>query len=420
MRTAMVRGILPAILMGTTFMACGGSDSSTTQDVPWVTPDALDAVTVPDLPIDTAKPDIVTDLPAPDGQICWPNEKACQNMQLKTCNATGTGWVFSDCPNGCENSACVKICTPNEAKCVSDTLVTCSADGLQETSKVCATGCANNKCNGSVCNSGAKRCSPTSPLQPQQCKGDETGWENLGTPCENACVNGFCQQYACDTGDLQCSNDETSIQQCKADRMGWELKEVCPEGCIVHSGDTPICAQCPEDGRRCNGNVPEVCDPLSGWATQSECEEDYHCAVGRCLEVCELSEDDIDFNYLVLANYLAYCWADYGAGNMNQLCFVIDSTYLPDAILDDGLIDWFCEGVDDGTVTTLDFDSDALFEAAEDMFACGFLEVRNLSFETNASNIPTYSGFNYCISMNADSKNEVYVDECDDYLDFGR
>ncbi len=67
--------------------------------------------------------------------------EACRGDQAITCNAEGTDFNLVLCGRGCEDGIGCRLCDPNETACTNGTVATCDASGAVVASESCALGC---------------------------------------------------------------------------------------------------------------------------------------------------------------------------------------------------------------------------------------------------------------------------------------
>lgn len=73
---------------------------------------------------------------------CTPGEFAsCRGDLAVTCNATGSDYDLTQCERGCEDGAGCRLCEPNETACVNGAVATCDAQGNVTMMEPCPLGC---------------------------------------------------------------------------------------------------------------------------------------------------------------------------------------------------------------------------------------------------------------------------------------
>lgn len=73
---------------------------------------------------------------------CTPAEFAgCRGDLAITCNTAGTDFDLIQCERGCEDATGCRLCDPNETACTNGTVATCDADGTVVASQACPLGC---------------------------------------------------------------------------------------------------------------------------------------------------------------------------------------------------------------------------------------------------------------------------------------
>jgi hypothetical protein len=183
---------------------------------------------------------------------CVPGDgPTCMGGALKKCNSAGTGYsdTTDSCGGmGCSGNKCL-VCKPNAKTCLpGGKLETCNGAGTAATTVNCPDGCQNNACvqavaYGSKCTSG-------------------------GTPCKNGgnCVDGYC----CAAGTSSCPTCTicNSTGACSPDQFckqpyechGLSGKGVCLRTCdLVTNPDGTVKSTCPNNAA-CDGD--NFCDPI--------------------------------------------------------------------------------------------------------------------------------------------------------------
>ncbi|HEU0037289.1 MAG TPA: hypothetical protein VFQ53_42050 [Kofleriaceae bacterium] len=73
---------------------------------------------------------------------CSPGEfTACRGDQAITCNAVGNDYELIQCERGCEVGTGCRLCDPNETACTNGTVATCDAAGVVTSKQDCPLGC---------------------------------------------------------------------------------------------------------------------------------------------------------------------------------------------------------------------------------------------------------------------------------------
>ncbi|MGN6110451.1 MAG: hypothetical protein ACTHU0_35435 [Kofleriaceae bacterium] len=66
---------------------------------------------------------------------------ACRGDEELRCNADGTNYSIFQCSRGCEDASGCRLCDPNETACTNGKLATCDATGAVVSSEPCPLGC---------------------------------------------------------------------------------------------------------------------------------------------------------------------------------------------------------------------------------------------------------------------------------------
>lgn len=77
---------------------------------------------------------------------CTPGEfVACRGDEAIACNADGSNYDVTTCQLGCEATTGCKLCEPNQTACTNGTLATCDANGNIASSEKCGLGCLDDQ-----------------------------------------------------------------------------------------------------------------------------------------------------------------------------------------------------------------------------------------------------------------------------------
>ncbi|MCW5805841.1 MAG: hypothetical protein KIT31_25950 [Deltaproteobacteria bacterium] len=77
---------------------------------------------------------------------CTPGDlQQCRGDQALTCNATGDNLEVVQCERGCDPGSGCRLCNPNETACTNGMLATCDASGAVVLAEPCALGCFEDK-----------------------------------------------------------------------------------------------------------------------------------------------------------------------------------------------------------------------------------------------------------------------------------
>jgi hypothetical protein len=168
-------------------------------------------------------------------RVCEPQSYFCQGSnELRQCNETGTGSTAQICPSythcgvGVYGAGCLyNTCTPNQAACVDNAIVTCNADGSGYTSappKPCGDAlCQNGACQPKVCDGYKAFCKDGDVYQ---CQGSlaSTLWTQCGgeATCKPAGTSVSCKLFSCVPGFKACLQNQ--LGACASD--GFSLSSV--------------------------------------------------------------------------------------------------------------------------------------------------------------------------------------------------
>lgn len=77
---------------------------------------------------------------------CTPGDfVACRGDEAISCNADGSNYEVTACPLGCEAATGCKLCEPNQTACTNGTVATCDAAGNIVSSEKCYFGCFDDE-----------------------------------------------------------------------------------------------------------------------------------------------------------------------------------------------------------------------------------------------------------------------------------
>ncbi|MBX3184885.1 MAG: DUF1566 domain-containing protein [Polyangiaceae bacterium] len=214
---------------------------------------------------------------------CVAGTLTCSGAQPRRCNASGDGYENHGavCPEACVAGACEPfVCQPGSTFCQGNQRVVCAADGMSEVSRTpCASGetCVAGVCEPQVCTpeSTPSRCDD---LQPQRCRADGMGYEDVGAACADTCVNGACT--VCTPDELSCNGQQP--RRCQSDGMSYVNNGApCVNGVSVCQAGSCVPLVCLPDAVSCDGRELVTCasDGLSELSREA-CEGT--CQGGRC------------------------------------------------------------------------------------------------------------------------------------------
>ncbi len=213
---------------------------------------------------------------------CTKGQTYCDQNQLKTCNAQGTGpvGVGQDCGadavcQGYTPATCAsKVCTPSTRFCdVAGNSVQCSADGTSSSLlEACIGGLycdpSDAYCHHGTCTPSAAGCNGSIATT---CKADGSSWVAGGTDCflsSKVCEAGSCKAKICEPNQYFCKSGNPNL--CNANGTAGTASDTCAADaycspgywyCLadVCTGGQPVCADlthlatCKADGSGPNG-----------------------------------------------------------------------------------------------------------------------------------------------------------------------
>jgi len=335
----------------------------------------------------------------------------------QVCDAAGQ-IQFSQCTNACVDGECVdNICQPGALFCEPDgkKIQLCSPDGMDvDDQEYCEYGCdaATTSCLPAACNPEQTRCGVSNPNQLEICKDDRTGYKPTDVFCDEGCVEetGQCYVSACTPGEKICG--PTGVGQCDQAGEVYVETEPCEWGCLQGDGEA-VCAKCLPGSLICYGQDILYCEnPLAGWNVTKTCDPIESCQAGDCVNVLTLGTASLDMNKLLLADAIADCWLDGGSKDKSKdVCRSLNTMDLSNDISKKDLANWFCDAAGKG-IKAEDMADQAHFEAAKDVFGCGWFNLSDLTIQT--INDSVHKGLNgkECIGY---EPGEILITNCDNF-----
>jgi len=388
-------------------------------------------------------------------QVCQPGQAFCNEADLLTCAADGSGYTTIICPSECDQGKCVDTCTPGTTNCkTTEMLETCDVNG-NKTVQFCENGCAAGQCmeiqvcvpneifcepggarllicdakgltaenhqecpygcdeelkacKDPVCEPAATRCAADEPLVVEICNATQSGWVKATTPCKEKCVDGDCVVEKCTQDAKQCG--PLGVEECKDPFSGgYEVIEPCKIGCVINTtNDEPQCALCQVGDVKCDYQTIKNCDdPLEGWAVDKTCSEIQSCAEGACVDMVTLKvQNPKKDNYILLTKAFVDCWNADTEGP----CRGISTVGLTYDIKASDISNWHCDSAKES-----DYASAAEYSVATDIMGCGTFNLEELDFETSAIH-KDLDGIE-CIGFYTDWKGdgEINIKNCDEF-----
>jgi hypothetical protein len=349
------------VLFSIVMIGCGSdsestsaaTDASASSDPTNPTPDGVESDDVASVDetttLDTGEPDTgtVEDVtPDPDTSGCsntcpFSGSTACDGDAVLTC-IVKDGCFAWDAPALCDDE---DPCTANS--CAS------GACGFEP-----VVGCV------SKCTQDAVQCKPNSIDILQTCA-DGIDWTESN--CEFICENGACKTTQCVPGTLACNGD--SLEKCSGDGADTATLEECALGCVT-TDDSAACALCQANTSSCvSATQVSICEDPLQTAVVSDCSSIETCALSACTGTISWTDSDtLEDTYWWITVHIGECWAmantEPKATGQSGLCWVMDTTWLPEDIDTSDIRDWACAGIADG-----ELDDDFLLGASAGVIA---------------------------------------------------
>ncbi|MCU0695820.1 MAG: carboxypeptidase-like regulatory domain-containing protein [Myxococcaceae bacterium] len=126
---------------------------------------------------------------------CTAGQRRCTSQgapAVEACDAQGTWYVISQCPQACSMGACTAsaACNAGTVRCNGTNIEICNASGTAWLyNQTCAVSCQSGVCTG-PCTANEKRCNGRVP---ETCNSAGSAWV-AGMTCANECYRGECTQ----------------------------------------------------------------------------------------------------------------------------------------------------------------------------------------------------------------------------------
>src|SRR6478736_4325038 len=227
------------------------------------------------------------------GNLCTPNQPACDGNRATTCNAEGTGYLAAglkcSSKQTCLAGACEdQECSPGANFCTGSTVRKCADDGLSSDE---TTTCAKNQyCDvaSATCKTGV--CAPNQPACDGQratlCTSSGDGYVAGGTACKSTetCDAGECKPQVCAPNQGFCQGQ--SVKTCSADGLSSSVTKTCVnQTCVAATGAAECKGACAPGQQDCSNNGVRTCAADGQFGAASKC-SNKTCVVSGTMASC--------------------------------------------------------------------------------------------------------------------------------------
>jgi len=232
------------------------------------------------------------------GNVCTPDQPACDGKRATTCNANGTGYLAAGlkCSSNqtCLAGACEdQECSPNVSFCSGNSVRKCADNGLSS-DQVLSCG-SSQYCDGAsaACKTGV--CAPNQPTcdgkRATLCTASGDGYVAGGTVCKSneTCDTGECKPQLCTPNQGFCQGQD--VKTCSANGLSSSVAKSCTnQTCVAASGSADCKGVCAPGQQDCSANGVRTCDANGQYGATSKCTNKTCVASGTaasCVGSCE-------------------------------------------------------------------------------------------------------------------------------------
>jgi len=232
------------------------------------------------------------------GNVCVPNQPACDGNRATTCNTDGTGYLTAglrcSSKQTCLSGACEdQECSPGASFCSGKSVRQCADNGLSSDEE---TACGNNQyCDtpSATCKTGV--CAPNQPTcdgkRATLCTSSGDGYVAGGTVCKatETCDAGECKPQVCTPNQSFCQGQ--SVKICSADGLSSSVAKTCVnQTCVAATGSADCKGVCVPGQQDCSNNGLRTCGADGQYGPTSKCSDKACVATGTtasCVGSCE-------------------------------------------------------------------------------------------------------------------------------------
>jgi len=241
------------------------------------------------------------------GNVCTPDQPACDGNRATTCNANGTGYLAAglkcSSKQTCLAGACEdQECSPNVSFCSGNSLRRCADNGLSS-DQVLSCG-SSQYCDGAsaACKTGV--CAPNQPTcdgkRATLCTASGDGYVAGGTVCKSneTCDTGECKPQLCAPNQGFCQGQD--VKTCSANGLSSSVAKSCTnQTCVAASGSADCKGVCAPGQQDCSANGVRTCDANGQYGAASKCTNKTCVASGTaasCVGSCEPTQTQCSGN----------------------------------------------------------------------------------------------------------------------------
>lgn len=232
------------------------------------------------------------------GNLCTPNQPACDGNRATTCNAEGTGFLAAglkcSSKQTCLAGACEdQECAPSESFCSGNIVRHCASNGLSSDElKTCGNSeycdAVSAKCKTGVCAPNQPTCDGK---RATLCTSSGDGYVAGGTVCKTTetCDAGECRPQVCAPSQSFCQGQ--TVKACSADGLSSNVAKTCVNQACVATGTTAECkGVCATGQQDCSNNGVRTCDANGQYGPSTKCTNQTCVVTGTaasCVGNCE-------------------------------------------------------------------------------------------------------------------------------------
>ncbi|HET7542323.1 MAG TPA: formylglycine-generating enzyme family protein [Polyangiaceae bacterium] len=232
------------------------------------------------------------------GEVCIPDQPACDGNRATTCNAEGTGYLANglkcSTKQTCLAGACEEQeCSPNASFCSGNSVRKCADNGLSSDEVMT---CGSNQycevlsasCKTGVCAANQPACDGK---RATACTATGDGYLAGGTVCKTneTCDAGECKPQVCTPDQDFCQGQD--VKTCSMNGLSSSVVKRCTnQTCVAATGTADCKGVCSPGQQDCSGNGVRSCDATGQYGAATKCTNKACVASGTtasCVGNCE-------------------------------------------------------------------------------------------------------------------------------------